>query len=1328
MFYSFVMSSADHAKNKQLLNVRVTAALLGVHENTVRNWVKGGTLVSARVPGSSQHRFAPEEVERLLKERGESASSVAPALRTGGPELIGANELNNWAAREDAKGAFPELIRRLLAVTPGVTNVDVRAHEGGAAPGWDGTATSIGSTYLPSGELRFEFGTEANPKGKAQDDYENRVASLPQDSNSIFVFATPRNWPKAKAWVTQRTAESKFAGVIAIDAHRLEGWLQASPPVHYWISERLGYRPRDAQTIEHWWDSFQGRTTIPLPPEFFASGRSNASDELRTVLTGAAKADAIVTLTSQWRDEALAFIFSVLASHKDLLYRTIVVTDETAWQRLVESTVPLILIPEFDSDPDLAAAVNGGHRVVLIAEPDDVILGGKAIELAKIDRVAAREALKAVVSDWDEAEAMVALARRSMAALIRSIALEPRFRRPDWVASAETAGTLAPLVLAGEWSTREADFVALHKLTGLSRVDVERLLTRLTTRIDAPFVRSGGTWKLTSPTEAAILLLPTLTTSDLARWREAVEDVLLKPDPHEGMDAAARLTESTDDKSQHFSDVLKKGLANGLALSAANAAQLPSELRIESHVDTIVHRLLSTANADKSGDTWARLAICLPAMAEASPEIFLDAVEIGLEQPNPVLRAMFRDQEQDGLFGPSSPHPSLLWSLETLCWSPDYFGRAALLIGRLSSVDPGGRLSNRPIESLQGLVTGWLPQSGAPVDDKLTVIEVIVQREPAIGWKLLMGVWPQYHATAFPPHSPTYRDWSPVRQTVTYEDWGRFVHKLVAIAMEVVGMNTQRWLEVIPKLAVLPADDRGIIIQRLRDAIGAGSWTKEQRYAIWESLAREADKHEEYAHAEWAMSAEDVTVVRALAEALTPDEDARRFSNLFDWRPRIRNYKWGKEGYDAELARLRNEALEEVLKLGADALASLTLDAKNPQILGRMLSERADAPEDAILGWLSSQEQNPRQAALVFARERIAKEGFSWLKMALDSPEMAQKTAQEALMAAVPFEKLYWTQVASLGEELEAAYWSGTQHLYAPPEEREEAIGLLTDHGRPWEAVALLSEMIHDGAGPSADLIKGVFKGIRDGAGRIQDTTMSSYYLGNVVEYMEKHFPDDKDLPGYEFLFFELLHDHHPSAALYRALGADPSDFISMINAIYRGDDDPKRDPTAQEKAFAHRSFSVLTNWHTIPGLTEDGTVDGDHLMAWVRAARLAFSDSGRTAIGDEQIGQVLASSPVGTDGVWPAESVREIIENIGNARLDTGLHIGEVNSRGVTSRGIYDGGDQERELERKYREMAAKISTRWPRTARILRGIADSYQQDARRHDSEAERRSDDG
>lgn len=1320
------MGSKDSLKI--FLNVRETAKLLGVHENTIRSWVKAGTLVSARVPGSAQHRFAQDEVIRLQRERGATTSSVAPALRSDGPELVTANELNAWAARDDAKGTFPELMRRLLAVTPGITDLDVRAHEGVAAPGWDGSATSAGSTYLPAGELRFEFGTETNSKGKAQSDYDKRVLALPVDANATFVFATPRNWAGAKAWASGEAAKGKFAGVKAIDAHILEGWLQASPSVHYWISERLGYLPKDAQTIERWWQAFQGRTTVKLPSSFFVAGRVAEAEELRAALTGAGSGDTIIIIQAPWRDETLAFTYSALAVDDALLYRTVVVTDNRSWQRLVESSVPLILIPLFTGELDFAAAVDRGHRVVLIAEPDDVVRNTKKIKLKKVDREAAREALKATVPDSKAAEAMIALARRSVPALVRSIALEPRFKAPDWVKNPEQAAVVAPLVLAGSWTSIDGDLAIIEKLTGRSTDHVERLLTNLAIRTDAPFVRSGGVWRVTSPAEAALLLLPKLTDGDLARWSEVVSAVLLEPDPFQGMDSVARLTASMQGTNSAHSEALKKGLASGLALAAASDEQLSSELAMQNRVNRVVHGLLRAANADATGETWARLASALPSLAEAAPEVFQDAVELDLDRSFPILRTLFRDGGAGTMFGPSSPHPHLLWALETLCWSPLYFGRSAVLLGRLSSLDPGGRLSNRPIESLQNVASGWLPQSGAGVDEKLAIIERLMQREPDVGWKLAMGVWPSSHAVAFSPHDPTYRDWTPARLSVTYADWGRFVHGLVDLAVAAAGSDAARWKDLIAQIRELPVQERGAVVEKLREAINAQTWTSDEQYAVWEMISGEADRHEEYSDAVWAMTADNVAAFRALAVAIAPIRDGRRYSRLFGWRAHVPNLKRDDDGYGVELTRLQRQALTDVLALGQDALRSLTIDVEMPRVIGYLLGTTTDAPDQEILGWLNSAEANLQQAALAFVSAKINMEGMSWLNCVLASPVLQEAESRESLMAAVPFTREYWAEVSSLGEGLEAAYWKRVQHYQVAADDRADAVQLLLEHQRPWEAAALVSAMLHDQQEPGIDLIKAVFNSLRDGTEPSQDRTMSGYYVGNILEYMEQQVPDDADLPGYEFMFFELVHDHEPSGALYRALGADPADFVKMVSAIFRAEGEPKRSPTAQEQAFAHLSYSVLHKWRKLPGCADDGIIDAEHLTEWVRAARLALSDSGRASVGDNQIGQVLASSPVGSDGVWPAEAVREIIENVGNARIDTGLHNGKTNQRGVTSRGIFDGGDQERELEKEYRAMAFNIATRWPRTARILRGIADSYQHEARRNDEEAELMADDG
>lgn len=992
------------------------------------------------------------------------------------------------------------------------------------------------------------------------------------------------------------------------------------------------------------------------------------------------------------------------------------------------SPQPMVLVPLFEDNVDLKAAADRGHRLVLTAGGDDVVRRGGAIELAKVDRVLAGESLREIGVDPTTAERMVALGRRSMPALFRSISRDARFASPNWVTDINIAAIVAPLVLAGSWKSQPGDLATLEQLTGKSGADVERLLKVLARRSDAPFILSGGTWRVTSPNEAAYLLLGELVPDDLDRWRDVVLEVLLAEDPLSGMDTAARLAASLSGTAPIYSSTLQIHLARGLALAAATADVLPSRLQMQLRVDDIVRQLLERAALDPSGAVWIRLAPFLPLLAEAAPEVFQDAVEVDLAASAPILATLFRDADGDGdVFGPSSPHPNLLWALETLCWSPDHFGRAAGLLVQVARVDPGGRVSNRPLGSLQEVTTGWIAHSGANVEDKIAVLERALQETPDVGWPLLLEVWPAPHRVAFVPHRPTYRDWVPKKQSVTYGDWGTFVDELVRLAVSAAGNRADRWLELIPKIDDVPARERTLIIEAFVKRAADAGWTQEERYGLWDAFVREIARHEDHPSAEWAMPPEELAPLKGAAAELAPTEDPRRFSKLFGWRAPVPGLKLGDEGYDARLQELQQEAIGEVLAQGLDRLEELIADVKAPMMVGNRLATMANAPEGDVLAWLETDTANLREAALSYARWKMITLGVDWLRAALGSARLSSE-ARESLMSAVPFSRAFWNEVDALDGTLSTAYWQRVVRYGVSPGDRADAVDLLLEHDRPWQAVGLLGDMVHENQDPDVELIKRTLRALLLGSGPVEDPQMSDYYVGSVLEYLERVIPEDAELAGFEFAFFNFVDGHQPSRALYRTLGREPAEFVELIKTVYRGDGEAPRKLSTQEQARASLAWSVLREWSTLPGLRDDGTIDGDHLAEWVRGARFALIDLGRAAIGDEQIGQVLASSPPGADGVWPAEEVREIVESLVNTRIETGLHIGRTNQRGVTMRGAFDGGDQERALEGEYRDMASRIATRWPRTARVLRGIADNYRREADRNDAEAERRGDDG
>ena len=66
--------------------------------------------------------------------------------------------------------------------------------------------------------------------------------------------------------------------------------------------------------------------------------------------------------------------------------------------------------------------------------------------------------------------------------------------------------------------------------------------------------------------------------------------------------------------------------------------------------------------------------------------------------------------------------------------------------------------------------------------------------------------------------------------------------------------------------------------------------------------------------------------------------------------------------------------------------------------------------------------------------------------------------------------------------------------------------------------------------------------------------------------------------------------------------------------------------------------------------------------------ALLAKPTVRRSAVGDHAIGELLAKSSIGADGIWPCEPIRQALEgDLGTKDIADGMGIGLYNLRGVT-------------------------------------------------------------
>jgi hypothetical protein len=102
----------------------------------------------------------------------------------------------------------------------------------------------------------------------------------------------------------------------------------------------------------------------------------------------------------------------------------------------------------------------------------------------------------------------------------------------------------------------------------------------------------------------------------------------------------------------------------------------------------------------------------------------------------------------------------------------------------------------------------------------------------------------------------------------------------------------------------------------------------------------------------------------------------------------------------------------------------------------------------------------------------------------------------------------------------------------------------------------------------------------------------------------------------------------------------------------------------------------------------------------------------------DSQIGQIMARGPVGEDGIFPFKPARDLLEAIGSEEMLDGFICGCFNKRGISSRGAFDGGEQERDLASGYRANAKALEITHPRVSAALERLAQTYDHDGSMED----------
>ena len=1329
------------------LTVTAAAKQLGVGRPALSNLLNGKAALSAQMVFRLQKTFGCDSEELLRRQAAydrAQAQTREPeiAVRAYAPSVLSikAMQIEAWADRIDARHELAALLRRLVYSTgEGLTQLDFPAFENAQRHGWDGFVQAAAATpWIPLGDSGWEFGVNQDPAQKAERDYAARTKELGAADRAglTFVFVTPRRWAGKTAWVAAKAAEMKWRGVRAYDASDLEQWVETSIPGQAFFGDRLPLQDTDLLDLEAAWSRWANAAEPPLSKSLFKAVASTAAYLLSSWLSGPPERPFTVVADSTAEGLALlacAFESGALEDGR-ARERAVVVKSPAALAKLMAATSGFTAIIDSTAVESQAEDVFRRHHTIVVTHRNGVE-DSADFTMDLVEDETFRGGLGEMGFGHIDVERLDRESGRSLTVLRRRLAQLPALRSPPWADDANAARRLVPLMLVGAWdSGSPADQAVVEAMVAQPYDDAEATVAEWVGEADSPLWSIGRMRGVVSKTDAFYALQRHITPAHLRRFFDVARVVLSEADPALDLPEDKKWCAAIYDKTRRHSGALRRSLCETLVLLSVHGDNL---FRTRLGVDVVgqVNVLIRDLLTPLDGATWQSQQHDLPRYAEAAPEVFLGLVDGDLRSSEPKIHALLQ---------PTGPGPfswpgrtGLLWALEALAWKPDRLDQVVELLAKLAEIKISDNWVNKPENSLASIFRCWMPQTAAPVEARIAALERLCHRHPAIGWRICLNQFDRRAAIGHHSSRPQWRaDAAGAGEPVSRYEAYQTARRALDIALAWPNHDEHTLGDLVERLDGI-SDDQDAVWSAIR------AWLATSPPEAAKSKLREQIRHSTMVRApKQPRDGEPPVSVQAreVFDALLPSDLIWRHQWLFaqHWvRESVEELHDGDLDFrqrEARIEQRRREALTEVWQgLGLEGVRQLCRLGDAASIIGSILTkiltpvevddvvaELAEGPADhamdqCLSGLLWS--LTPDDRARVFDAACPPTGGNRYTAAGL-----------HRLVLRSPFGAETWSRLEVFPTEERARYWAevNPRPLFREDgDEVNQAASHLLDARRPRAAFATVHMAF--GTLTTDRLMRLLTEVATIDAEPTGHYPLSQHDLSEAFDVLSERSDTDPDaLAGLEFLYIDGLSDtKHGIRNLERQLSESPSLFVQALALTFPRKDeeeDPpelKTDNPELAQKRAQSAYAMLSQARRLPGMNDKGELDGQKMRDWIVNARALARDFGRDEIADSQIGQLLSHSPVGSDGFWPHETVREVLEDLGTDRLASGMMIGKKNARGVVWRGR--GGDQERDIAKGYRDASAAVAAEYPFTARLLNELARFYDRDAAWHDDRA-------
>jgi len=1072
---------------------------------------------------------------------------------------------------------------------------------------------------------------------------------------------------------------------------------------------------KEGWDIEEAWKAWISVTSVSLHSDLVLNGREDQSKKLLSLLRNDPE---VIRIQSSSENEAYGFILATLREQEEFACRVLIVKNQAQWDGLLDNRNALILVPYKFSPGNLGYTKQKGHSAVIPVSLYEPPRDSQNIRIEKMSREGRIHALQSIGLAEEHARKVYRDTRGYFDPICRHPILKPsEVLLPEWLDRFDP-NVLVSVLLATAWDTEnEHDQDAVSRIAGIPYEQFEEKIEELQFEADPPLRFVGNICQVVAKIVLWSFVKYKLTKQKIKRLKAVIFDVLGELDPSYDLPPDERWLAPIKEKTPKYSAYLKSGLADTLALLSTYNDETYVNFGSKKVADYVTGWVKELLTKDMSAKRWYSVGQHIILLAEAAPEVFLDILENHLQDDSsPVIEFIMQDD---------AAYTNLQWALQTISWNITYLLRITRLLAMLEEKKP----KKSTLGASWDIYVGWANNTLATYQQRLQIIDAtLTKRHPEVAWKLLYALVPRYGQISIPIPQPNYRDWAEnVSNKIDEQDYTQYIEEIIERIFTLYAEQPEsRWLELVEEVSRFPEKyfNKFLTIpcpfvpERLSHA---------DRLSISTKLRGWIYEHRIHVKARWAWPKELIDKLEETFNLIAPQDIVSQYVYLFDdYHPHFIHPAEDHHEQIEHIKKQRVRAIHEIYQQqGFEGIQQLVERCRLPKMVGNMvaISDVRQDVENEFLSWLDSQNDALLEVATAYASVR-AYWTEEWAKMTLAHNRSWGKSKIINFLVALSFGQPTFDILQEFDEEIHEAYWNKVS--YCIHENNVENIDWIMEqlikYQRPLAALDTARSAVDQAqfnVALDCAILKKALIQLALLSQSDREAEFSQVEFGNsVIRQMLEYIQNQEQLPPQEiaqiewiyvqFFKYEFLQPKYLEDEVLN----NPTFFVQLI--AWRSNPDE-----GVRKENARELLDVISR---IPGQKSESVIDEAFLREWIHKVREQLDALGLREIGDYQVGELLAKSQVGTDGIWPHEAIREMLEELPySQKLESGLEIGKLNLRGGTSRDPFEGGRQERELVQQYLDQAEHIQFRWAKTAKILRRLAKHYQRQAGDEDKKA-------